>query len=296
MSVVNKINLCFGLLCISSFSFATDTRGYNMMPTGINVIDTQHSLIESKQKSFSGIEGNQIQKTTYIRNTYFFEINGNLAGAYVMLPYSKQHLNITSPVKISKSDSGFSDVKLMFALGLYNMPALNLESFKSFDKNGLHAGCSFTVSFPTGSYNSLSNVNSGTNRRSYKPECAAYFIKDNLQLDFFVGNTVYSENKLYSGSKSLNQKNLYNIETRLSYSFTPSFWASTDLIYFKGGQTKINSVSQKDEQANLNAGVTLSYKIAKSQFVKLIYQQTVSGNDYSPQMNKGVAFTYTLAF
>ena len=80
------------------------------------------------------------------------------------------------------------------------------------------------------------------------------------------------------------------------YSFTPDFWASTDLIYYKGGETSINGIRQKDEQSNFNAGFTLAYRVAPTQFVKFIYQKTVSGKEHAPQMKQGLAVTYTLAF
>lgn len=292
----SKVCLSLALLSASSLSFATDTRGYNILPVGTNVIDSQYSVIETTQKSAFGLQGKQTQDTLYIRDTYFFNLNGNLAAAYILLPYSKQTLDITKPVNMSKNGDGMGDVKVLFALGLYNMPALSREEFKNFDKNGLHAACSLTVAFPTGSYDSLSNVNSGANRKSYKPECAAYWTQDKFQADFFVGNTIYSDNTAYAGNKRLSQSNLYNFETRLSYSFTPDFWASTDFIYYKGGETSINGVNQKDEQGNFNAGFTLSYRVAPTQFVKFIYQKTVSGKEHSPQMKQGLAVTYSLAF
>lgn len=292
----SKIGFSIALLALSNYSFATDTRGYNILPVGTNVIDSQYSVIETTQKSASGLQGKQTQDTLYIRDTYFFNLNGNLAAAYVLLPYSKQTLDVTKPINFSKTGEGFGDVKLLFALGLYNMPALSLDAFKSFDKNGLHAACSFAVTFPTGSYDNLSNVNSGANRNSYKPECAAYWVQDKFQADFFVGSTFYTDNTAYAGNKRLSQDNLYNIETRLSYSFTPDFWASTDFIYHKGGETSINGIHQKDEQANFNAGFTLAYRVAATQFVKLTYQKTVSGKEHSPQMKQGIGVTYTLAF
>lgn len=289
---------CFSILLftISSLSFASDTRGYNMLPEGTNVIDSQYSVIETTQKSASGLAGKQTQDTLYIRDTYFFNLQGNLAAAYVMLPYSKQTLDITKPIIFSKTGEGFSDVKLLFALGLYNMPSLSRDDFKKFDKNGMHVACSFAVTFPTGSYYNTSNVNSGSNRNSYKPECAAYWVQDKFQADFFIGDTIYTNNTAYSGSKTLQQNNIYNIETRLSYNFTPNFWASTDFIYYQGGETSVNGVKQKDEQNNLNAGMTLAYRIAPTQFVKLLYQKTVSGAEHAPQMKQGVAVTYTVAF
>lgn len=283
-------------LCLSSMALATDTRGYNMLPVGVNVIDSQYSIINTTQKAASGLQGKQSQDTLYIRDTYFFNINGTLAAAYIMLPYSQQSLNISKPLRLSKEGSGYGDARVLFALGLYNMPALSREEFQKFDKNGLHAACSLAITFPTGSYDKLSSTNSGANRYSYKPECAAYFTQDNLQLDVFLGNTIYSDNTEYSGNKTLSQSNLYNLETRLSYNFNQNFWASADVIYYKGGQTQVNGISQKDEQSNLNAGVTLAYKVARSQFVKLIYQKTVSGKEHSPQMQDGVGLSYTLAF
>lgn len=296
MKLLSKIFISIALFSLSAVSFATDTRGYNILPVGTNVIDSQYSVIETTQQSFSGLEGKQNQDTLYIRNTYFFNLNDNLAAAYILLPYSQQKLDIHKPIHISKEGQGYGDMKLLFALGLYNMPSLNREDFKKFDKNGLHAACSFAVTLPTGSYDKFSNVNSGSNKKSFKPECAAYFTHNQFQTDFFIGNTIYTNNNSYLGSKTLEQNNLYNLETRFSYNFSNDFWASTDLIYYKGGETIINGLKQRDNQSNFNAGFTLSYRVAQTQFIKFIYQKTVSGQDYSPQIKKAFAMTYTLAF
>lgn len=293
---LSKVAFAITALSLSGFSFATDTRGYNILPVGVNVIDSQFSNINTTQKSAFGLQGTQTQQTLYVRDTYYFNVNGTLGAAYIMLPYSKQSLDIYKPIRVSKQGSGYGDARALFALGLYNMPALSREQFQTFDKNGLHAACSVAITFPTGSYDKLSSTNSGANRYSYKPECAAYFSMDKFQIDLFLGNTMFTDNKEYSGKKTLSQSSLSNLESRLSYTFNSDFWASTDFIYYKGGQTKVNNIAQKDEQSNLNAGVTVAYKIARSQFVKFIYQKTVSGKEHSPQMQDGLAVSYTLAF
>lgn len=296
MNLFSKFCFSISLLSLTQFALATDTRGYNMLPVGTNVIDSQYSVIETTQKSANGLQGKQTQDTLYVRDTYFFDINGQLGAAYILLPYSKQTLDITKPIVLSKNGRGYGDVKVLFALGLYNMPSLTRDEFKRFDKNGLHAACSFAMTFPTGSYDNLSSVNSGANKKTYKPECAAYFVNNKFQADIFLGNTIYADNTSYSGSKTLEQSNLYNLETRFSYSVTPDFWASTDIIYYNGGETTVNGLKQKDKQDNINAGVTLAYRVASTQFIKLIYQKTVSGQQYSPQMKQAIAMTYTLAF
>ena len=107
---------------------------------------------------------------------------------------------------------------------------------------------------------------------------------------------MYGNNKSYQGSKTLSQQDYYNFETRLSYNFTPDFWASTDFIYYKGGETSVNGIAQKDGADNFNAGITLAYRIAPTQYVKFIYQKTVSGSQYSPQMQSGFGLTYQIAF
>lgn len=292
----SKVALALIGLSVSSLSFATDTRGYNVLPVGVNVIDSQYSNINTTQTAASGLQGKQTQQTLYVRDTYYFDVNGTLGAAYIMLPYSKQSLDIYKPVRVSKQGQGYGDARVLFALGLYNMPALSREQYQKFDKNGLHAACSVAITLPTGSYDKLSSTNSGANRYSYKPECAAYWTINNFQADLFLGNTIYTDNTEYSGNKKLSQSSLYNLESRLSYTFNPDFWASADFIYYKGGQTRINGVYQKDEQSNLNTGVTLAYKIARTQYVKFIYQKTVSGKKYSPKMEDGLAVSYTLAF
>lgn len=284
------------LLSLSSFSFATDTRSYNLLPVNTNVIDSEYTYITMTQKTISGLQGKQTQDQLYVRDTYFFDMNGTLAATYIMLPYSKQVLDITKPVNISKNSDGFGDMRVLFALGLYNMPALTRSEFQKFNTNGIHAACSLAITLPTGSYDKLSSVNSGANRYSYKPECAAYWVKNKFQTDLFIGDTFYSDNTEYNGNKTLSQSHLYNIETRFSYNFTPSFWASADFIYYKGGETSINGFKQKDEQNNLNAGITLSYNVSHNQLVKFIYQKTISGKEYSPQMENGFGLNYTIAF
>lgn len=208
----------------------------------------------------------------------------------------KQELDITSPIQKTIKNDGYGDIRLLFALGLYNMPALSLDEFKKYDKNGWHSACSLTVTIPTGEYDSASLVNSGINKYSYKPECAAYFIQDKFQLDIFANSTIYSDNKEYLVSKTVEQKNLYSLETRLSYNLNSNVWVSSDFIYNKGGESIINNVAQGDAMDSLNVGVTANFKY-KNQILRLVYQKTAaSNNDYQLKMKDGVGVAYQIFF
>lgn len=89
MKFFNLFVFALASIGFSVSSFATDSRGYNMAPVGTNVIDSQYSVITTKQTTASGLTGKQTQETLYVRDTYFFGLGGNLAAAYVYLPYSK---------------------------------------------------------------------------------------------------------------------------------------------------------------------------------------------------------------
>lgn len=297
---MNKKIILSSLLLFSINSYATDTRGYNILPEGFNVIDSQYSEVTMKQKQKNGIEGQQKTTTMYLRNTYFFKLNENdnqLSAAYIYLPYSKQDLKINKPIKLARDEEGTGDVRVLFAKGIYNMPVLSLEDYKSYDQNGFHSACSLAITIPTGNYDKNTTINSGGNRYVYKPECAIYYIKDKLQVDLFIGNSIFGNNKEYNINKILKQKNLYNIENRISYNLSKDQWVSLDLIYNYGGETNINNVNQNDKQNTLNVGVTLSNKIAKTQSIKFILQKTVSNkNTYSPIMEKGIGLTYQLIY
>ena len=125
-----KSSISILFLLFMQQSFASDTRGYNMAPEGTNVIDTQYSLITTTQTEANGLQGKQVQDTLYVRDTYFFNIDGDLAAAYLYLPYSSQKPDITKPFTLSKTGDGLGDAKVLFALGVYNMPALSREQFK----------------------------------------------------------------------------------------------------------------------------------------------------------------------
>ncbi len=98
MKFSSRIIFSLASIGFVSSAFATDTRGYNMAPVGVNVIDSQYSVITTTQTTASGLTGKQTQETLYVRDTYFFGLGGNLAAAYIYLPYSKQELNITKPI------------------------------------------------------------------------------------------------------------------------------------------------------------------------------------------------------
>lgn len=285
------LGVSLSLMAISASAY--DARSYMLLPTDYSLADVQISNIETTKKINSSVTAKSDLNMIYARYLDYFDVGGNLGAAYILLPYANNNGDIKMGNNLLKNEkmNGLGDIRLFFGLGVYNMPALSKEQFKSYNKNGVKAACSVMLTLPTGAYDKSNLFNIGSNQTSIKPECNINYTQDKFVAEFSTGLTAYSDNKEYTNTSSLSKNNLYHSEIHLSYNLTQKFWAGLDLFYAHGGKTYLNNTPGKDQQQNLSAGLIMSYNVSPGGYIKVNYQKTIDSPEYAPKQSYlGVAF------
>jgi hypothetical protein len=213
--------------------------------------------------------------------SYFhtFSFFGRSANVTVLLPYivGNFQANVEGvPTQVYRS--GLADSGFRFSVNLHGGPAMDVADFTSW-KQKLLVGTSLTIAAPTGQYNPMVLVNTGTNRWGFKPEIGlsrrwGHWILDTYGgVWFFTENHEYfSHNAFFPGTNTQLQNPLAALEAHLSYDIRPRLWLSADANYFYGGSTHLNGVRSLGTLiANSRIGVTASVPVHKHQSLKFSY-------------------------
>jgi hypothetical protein len=184
----------------------------------------------------------------------------------------------------SKS-SGLGDSQLLLTFGLYNLPPLTVEEYRSF-KPELAFGGLVRLTLPSGEYDANSQVNMGTNRYSLQlgmPITYAIgtsFVDPHLTtFDLLPSLTLFGDNDDLSNGDSSGQDILYKLEGHITHNFNAGLWGSLDAIYTYGGETDIDSVNQGNNQRSLGVGVTAGINFSKKLGLKASYAKVIERNE-----------------
>lgn len=287
MKSVFTLIASLSLMAVSYYANANDARSYSPMPIGTNLIETR--VTDSKSIT-TGTPDTQLDNTNkLLKYTRYVSVGDRLGALYVILPYA----DLKQTNKTITENSGVGDLTVLFALGMYNMPALDQAAFKSFNRNGLSSACSVGASFPTGSYEPKQSLNVSGNRYAFKGECQVGYRDNRWVYELSGGMTKYGNNDQYLGNNTLKQNHLSFAETHLSYTVLPTMWVSGDIFYFNGGNIYFNDRDLNRKQNSILVGPSLGYLHNMRHFVKAGYQQTVSHSiTTSKQKTAYVSYTY----
>jgi len=99
-------------------------------------------------------------------------------------------------------------------------------------------------------------------------------------LEFTPSIWLFADNDDFIGQKLENDP-MWQLEGHLTHDFTSNFFASIDLLYRGGFQSKIDGVDVGDELDYGNLGLTLSYNITDNMAIRTGYNTNVFGVDNS---------------
>jgi hypothetical protein len=190
------------------------------------------------------------------------------------LPYVWGDINgAVSEQSRSIRRSGLADTRIKFSINLRGNPARSPGAFAQLRKRSFIVGTSLTVSVPTGQYDPSKLINIGTNRWAFKPELGiSYPVKKRLDLDLYLGASLFTHNSDYFPGKQLRQQNLVvALQGHISYTFRPRFWMAADMTWYRGGAAMVDHGKPTGEQNNSRAGVTFSIPLRTKQSFKLAY-------------------------
>lgn len=281
MNYIIKLGLSLMFLFSQSLVYANDARTYYLMPKDTELTELKYSYNEVTSPNGKQLTENQ---TETLKHIHYFSFNDNLAAMYLILPYT----DIKQTTQTTIKSSGFSDATILFAWGVYNMPALSKSDYIKFDKNGVSSACSIAFILPTGSYKESNRINPSSNRHSQNAECQIGYRQDKIMYEFTIGIMHYSANNSYIGKNNMKQDNLIHAETHISYNLLPNLWTSFDTFYYNGGNVSLNNKKMDSEQNLLQLGASLGYVINNNNFLKMSFQDSVK---YTKTTSKQKGFT-----
>jgi hypothetical protein len=263
-------------------------RAYWPMPAGTNVLvlGYQHNtgdIVIDPSLPIVGVES----RIDYFQAAYqrAFSLFGRSASAQISVPHAN---GLTEGVVegefLRRKTVGLTDARARLAINLAGAPAMDAAGFAALRaKPRTIIGASLVVQAPTGEYDSDRLLNLGTNRWSIKPalgmimplhrtwlfevELGAWFFGDN---DDFLGET-------------REQDPIFSVEMHLVKRIRPGFWASLDMNYYTGGETRVGNDFNDDLQRNGRAGLTLVFPFKGRQALRGSFStgiKTRSGGDF----------------
>ena len=222
-----------------------------------------------------------------------FGLFGRSASLAIVQPRSSGHFTGTlNGQDAEASRSGFGDTKLKFSTNLLGAPAMTAAEFaQRIPRTTL--GASLTVSAPTGDYRPAKLVNIGTNRWAIKPELGVSHPVGPWSLEATAGVWLFEDNPEFLGGQRREQEPLASVQAHVGYTFRPRLWVAFNATFYEGGRTTIDGTERDDRQSNTRYGLTFSVPIARSQSVKLHWNDGASTRFGSDFTTWGVTWQYT---
>jgi hypothetical protein len=241
----------------------TDPRNYAVAPVTTNQLELNYSYAHADDSIDTTLEvvgAHLVLNEATLSYTHNFSALGHFAWVKASVPFASVGGSV-SGTNISGSITGMGDSSLEFAVLLKGGKALSAAEFAAYEP-ATTIGVSLTVSVPTGQYDAEKRVNLGEHRWSFKPEFGVSYPfgpERKWEVDAYINAYFFTDNTEYKGVEILRQEPLPGLEGHLSYSFTPSVWASLDLRYSYRGDTIVDGLDQDSAQENLTAGAEASW-------------------------------------
>ena len=266
-------------------AWADGARDWLNVPVDMNFayIYYTYSNAETSINSALPITGASVNSNIPIfRYARTFELNGQIAGIQLVVPYAFVDANLDG-TRIGANVDGFGDIQAVFLANLVGAPALSKEAFANWTPEP-YLTASLAVSMPTGQYDAERVVNIGANRWGFKPQLsvgvplggAADWITANANVQLFTNNDAYRKDK------TLAQDPLFTIEAHYSKNLNKALWVSADAFYSYGGQTFIDGTSQDNLQSTLKLGVGGSLNLTPVDAIAVSWNTTVAKKSYTP--------------
>lgn len=212
-----------------------------------------------------------------------FNLAGRTANLIFEQPYTwgESDVFVGETIDVSKDLDGFSDLGITTSINLYGAPSMDREEFAALRRDpGPIVGASLRVEVPTGKYDKGDVINTGSNRWAARPEIGLiYPLHPSWILELEGGVWLFADNDDFVGGKR-EQDPIYAAELHLVRRFSPGFWASLDLNYYRGGRSTVGGEKLDDVQRESKYGVTVVVPYSKGKAVRLNYTGGgVSGGD-----------------
>ncbi len=211
-----------------------------------------------------------------------FDVAGRPVTPFVIVP--------TGEVRASGAPKsrGFGDMQIGGTVGLIGAPALSPKAFVAF-KPGFGMSAFGRVYFPTGAYRHDKPVNLGANRVAYQVGLPVVYAHGRsyrepglTSLEVLPTLTFYEDNDDPFGAERSAKAPLFSVEAHLTHSFEHRVWASADLLYRQGGETRIDGGPEDSGTHGWSAGGSLALPFVAGASLIFTYQHVIERDDDGP--------------
>jgi hypothetical protein len=268
-------------------------RSQLLMPTGINLVVPAYLDLSGNMNFGQTIlvpEAEIDSSIWVVTYTRAFSLGGRYAQFWIN-PIGGSidgRATATDPrsgrrVTVNVSESGLADPVVSFKLGLVGAPALALPEFVK-TAQGFQLSAFVSAALPWGDYDSDRVLNLGTNVLALRFGAPMVFPMGDPKAPFFFelfpSVVFYEDNGDPSGgAREREQDPLFMVESHLSHSFTPEFWASLDLRYRYGAETTTDGVADDNAQDVLGGGVSFGYSFTRFLSMQASYGNVLTESD-----------------
>jgi len=287
-------------LCFPGFSYGqfTDPRTYTPGTVGVNDFEFDYTYARQNGSiDTSLVVGSAILELNKgdLSYTHNFSLLGQFAWVNATVPYAFVSGSVAES-NISGSTNGPGDSSLELAGILMGGKALSAPELTTHEQT-TSVGVSLTVTVPTGEYNADRVLNLGTHRWSFKPEigvCYPFGPEQKWEIDGYINALFFTDNTAYRGVELLRQEPLPGVEGHISYTVTPSFWASLDTRYAFRGETVVDGLAQNNSQQGFIVGTEVHWSPNSHNSLTLVFARALvhtNAPDYS-----GVVLKYVYSW
>ena len=180
--------------------------------------------------------------------------------------------------------SAFGDIAATLTINPLGAPTMSPAEFQQLRQEPRPIlGASLKILAPTGEYESDRLINVGTNRWAMRLQLGYIRpLAPKWLLEIYAGAWFFEDNDDFLGM-TREQDPLGAVNVHFVRRFRPGFWASLDLNYYVGGQSRLDGSRGDDLQRNSPAGLSIAYPFRRKHGLKFGVNGgivTESGGDF----------------
>ena len=290
MKFINKVILIIAIFGFQSvYSQDLEPRSLSSIPTGGNFLIASYgysvgNILVDNTMPIDDL--NSMINSAVFGYARSFKFLNKLTKFDVISSYSFANFEgVVSSIDSSTTRNGFGDPMLRFSMVLIGDEVVSPKEFANRDRHNFKLGISLRIKAPLGKYDASKLLNLGMNRWAFKAGVSAsYTFWQRLIVEGQVNSWFFTENKDFYGSNSIYQKPLMSFQLHTTYIFNPKMWGAISLGRSAFGETVLNDIGKNNSQNNSRMGASFSYRLNKSNSIKLALTSGVTtryGSDYT---------------
>jgi hypothetical protein len=245
-----------------------EPRRWTHLPAGTNVASLGY-FYTSGDLHFDPvlrIEDAQVELQTVMASTnHYFDLGGMTSRLDLQLPVSAGRWEgILDGVPRTVRREGLADPRIRFSVDLAGAPALGQEEFQEYlesrDRRTI-VGAALAVRVPLGEYAEDKLINLGENRFGFQPQLGVVHVEGSWSFELTASVFLLTRNGDFFNGRTLDQDATFAVQAHVVKTFGKVFWFSVGAAYGRGGETRVDGVSNDDDRSNLLYGVTFGWSV-----------------------------------